>query len=231
VEVAYTMIPAIWNTDNWRRTQNEIANNYIEAIKANNLKYVVNLSSIGAHLGQGVGPVNGLHDFEEKLNGITGLNARHLRPSYFYYNFITQIDLIKQAGIMGANFGEGEKLFMVHTNDIAAVALEELINLNFSGNSARYILGDERSGKDIANVLGKAVGKDINWVVFSDEQQKQGLLQAGLPSTFAENYTDMGKAIREGFMQADARMNKPVPSPIKLEDFAQEFAEVYNSKK
>ena len=37
-EVAYTMIPAIWNTTNWRDTQNEIANNYIEAIKANKIE-------------------------------------------------------------------------------------------------------------------------------------------------------------------------------------------------
>ena len=186
---------------------------------------------MGAHLDQGVGPVNGLHDFEEKLNNVPDLNVKHLRPSYFYYNFLSQIDLIKQAGIMGANFGEGEKLLMVHTNDIASAALEELLNLNFKGSTVRYILGDERSGKEIADTLGKAIGKDINWVVFSDEQQKQGLLQAGLPETFAQNYTDMGKAIREGFMQADARENRPPLSPLKLQDFAKEFAEVFNSKK
>lgn len=229
-EVAYTMIPAIWSSTDLRTTQNEVAANYIEAIKANNVKYVVNLSSIGAHQGQGVGPVNGLHDFEEKLNTIPDLNVKHLRPSYFFYNFLNQIDLIKHAGIMGANFGEGEKLFLIHTNDIASAALEELLNLNFKGNSVRYILGDERSGKEIAHTLGKAIGKDLNWVLFTDEQQKQGLLQAGLPETFAQNYTEMGMAIREGRMQADVRMNVPSLSPTKLEDFAKEFTEAYNSR-
>src|SRR3954466_10023820 len=34
-EVVYTMIPPIWQTSNWRASQNEIAKNYTEAIKAN----------------------------------------------------------------------------------------------------------------------------------------------------------------------------------------------------
>ena len=227
-DVVYTMIPPIWQTKNWRAAQNEVANNYVAAIKTNNVKYVVNLSSVGAHVGNGVGPVDGLYDFEQLLNAIDGLNVKHLRPSFFFYNLLAQIGLIKQAGIMGANWGDGEKVFLVHTKDIAAAALDELLNLNFSGHSVRYIFGDERSGKEIASVLGKAINKELNWVVFTDEEQKQGLLQAGLPETHAKSYTDMGKALREGIMQNDARKNKPTLSPTKLEDFAQEFADAFN---
>jgi uncharacterized protein YbjT (DUF2867 family) len=228
--VVYTMIPPIWQTNNWRASQNEVAKNYAKAIQDNGIKYVVNLSSIGAHVGNGVGPVDGLHDFEQLLNRIPNLNVKHLRPSFFFYNFISQIGLIKQAGIVGGNYGDGEKVFLVHTKDIAAAALEELLNLKFTGNSIRYIFGDERSGKEIAEVLGKAIGKNINWVVFTDEQQKQGLLHAGLSETHSQAYTDMGKALREGVMQHDARKHKPDLSPTKLEDFAKEFADVYNSQ-
>jgi uncharacterized protein YbjT (DUF2867 family) len=227
-DVVYTMIPGVWQTNNWRATQNEIARNYAEAIRSNGVKYVVNLSSVGAHVGNGVGPVDGLHDFEKMLNAIPGLNVKHLRPSYFFYNFLSQIGLIRQAGIMGANYGEGEKLFLVHTNDIAAAAIDELLNLKFTGNSTRYIFGDERSGKEVAEVLGKAIGKELNWVVFTDEQQKDGLLKAGLPETHASLYTQMGTAIRTGLMQSDARKNLPALSPTKLEDFAKEFAEAFN---
>jgi uncharacterized protein YbjT (DUF2867 family) len=227
-EVIYTMIPPIWQTNNWRASQNEVAKNYADAIKSNDVKYVVNLSSIGAHAGEGVGPVDGLRDFEKMLNAIPGLNVKHLRPSYFFHNFINQIGLIKQAGFMGANYGE-EKIFLVHPRDIAAAANEELLNPTFSGNSIRYIFGDERSGKEVAEVLGKAIGKDLKWVLFSDEQQKDGLLQAGLPETHASQYTQMGKAMREGVMQEDAGKNKPAMSPTKLEDFAKEFAAAFNS--
>lgn len=228
-DVVYTMIPPIWQTLNWRASQDEVARNYANAIRGNEVKYVVNLSSIGAHVGKGTGPVDGVAFLESLLNEIPGLNVRHLRPSFFYYNFMSQIGLIKSAGIMGGNYGNGEKLFLVHTNDIARAALEELLSLNFSGSSVRYIIGDERSGKEIAAVLGKAIGKDLNWVEFTDEQQKQGLLQAGLPETHAEDYTTMGKALRKGVMQADAAKNRPAFASTKLEDFAKEFAEAYRA--
>jgi uncharacterized protein YbjT (DUF2867 family) len=228
-DVIYTMIPPIWQTNNWRASQREVAKNYAEAIQANAIKYVVNLSSIGAHLENGAGPINGLYDFEKLLNAIPNLNVKHLRPSFFFYNFLAQIPLIKQAGIIGGNYGDGEKVFLVHTKDIAAAALEELLNLKFTGNSVRYVLGDERSGKEIATVLGKAIGKDVNWVVFTDEQQKQGLLQAGLSETHAHAYTEMGQALRDGIMQADARKHKPVLGATKLEDFAKEFASAFQS--
>jgi uncharacterized protein YbjT (DUF2867 family) len=229
-DVIYTMIPPIWQTNNWRASQNEVAKNYAEAIRANAVKYVVNLSSIGAHVGNGVGPVDGLYDFEQLLNQIPGLHVKHLRPSFFYYNFFAQAGLIKQAGIMGANYGNGEKVFLVHTRDIAAAATEELLKLNFTGNSVRYVFSDERSGSEIAATLGEAIGKDLNWVEFTDEQQKDGLLGAGLSETHAHAYTQMGKALREGVMQADARKNKPAFASTKLEDFAKEFAAAFNSQ-
>jgi hypothetical protein len=223
------MIPPIWQTTNWLASMGEVAKNYAEALRFNKTKYVVNLSSVGAHVGKGIGPVDGLYNFEQQLNAIPGLQVKHLRPSFFFYNFMSQIGLIKQAGFMGANYGEGEKLFLVHTNDIAKAALEELVNLKFTGNSVRYIFGDERSGQEIADVLGKSIGKDLKWVVFTDEQQKQGLLQAGLSETHALAFTEMGKAIREGVMQADVRKNRPASSTIKLEDFAREFALAFES--
>jgi uncharacterized protein YbjT (DUF2867 family) len=228
-DVIYTMIPPIWQTNNWRASQNEVARNYADAIQANGIKYVVNLSSMGAHAGKGIGPVDGLYDFEQMLNKIPGLNVKHLRPSFFFYNFIAQIGLIKHAGFMGANYGDGEKIFLVHTNDIAAAALDELLNLKFTGSLVRYVFGDERSGQEVADVLGKAIGKDLKWVVFSDDQQREGLLQAGLPETHANSYTEMGKALREGVMQEDARRNKPTLTTTKLEAFAKEFAAAFNS--
>lgn len=225
-DVVYTMIPPIWQTSDWKKSQLAVAKNYAESIRANKVKYVVNLSSIGADVGQGVGPVDALHDFEKMLNAIPGLNVKHLRPSFFYYNLLAQIGLIKQAGFMGANYGS-EKILLVHTSDIAKAAIEALLKLNFSGQSVRYIVGDERSGNEIAAVLGKAIGKELQWVEFTDDQQKQGLLQAGVPETHANGYTAMGKSLREGIMQRDVLKNKPSFSSVKLEDFAKEFAAAF----
>lgn len=226
-DVVYTMIPPIWQTSNWHASQNEVASAYTDAIKSNNIRYVVNLSSLGAHHKDGVGPVNALYDFEQALNAIPGLNVKHLRPSFFYYNFLAHIGLIRSAGIMGANYGE-QKITLVHPRDIADVALQELLDLKFSGSSVRHIVSDERTGADVAKTLGKAIGKDLPWVVFSDEDQLKGLLEGGVPESHAHAYVEMGAAFRSGKMQELLSHDKTV-GRTKLEDFAKEFSAAYNA--
>jgi uncharacterized protein YbjT (DUF2867 family) len=227
-DVIYTMIPPIWQTQNWRASQNEVASHYLEAIKSNNIRYIVNLSSLGAHLNEGTGPVKALHDFERSLNAIPSLNVKHLRPSFFFYNLLGQIDLIKHAGMMGANYGADQKIALVHTRDIAAVALEELLQLNFTGNSVRHIVSDERTGAEIATVLGRAIGKELPWILFSDQDQLKGLLDGGVPATHAASYVEMGAAFRSGKMQELLSKEKTV-GQTRLEDFAREFSTAYNA--
>lgn len=232
-DAAYLMVPPIWAVDNWRAYFNAVADNYVTAIKANDIRFVVMLSSMGAHLGEGCGPVDGLHDLEQKLKSVDGLNAKILRPSYFYYNLFAQIPLIKQAGIMGANFGDpGSKMSLVHTNDIAETALQDLLNLDFTGQRVQYIVSDEPTFDEIARVLGDAIGKsDLNWVQFTDEQQEQGFLHAGLHEEIARNYVQMGQALRTGKMDEDYKTNGTGKlGKIKLVDFARnEFAPAFQS--
>lgn len=228
-DAVYAMIPPIWQTENFRASQNEIGKSYAEAIRRSGVKNVVSLSSVGAHVGKGCGPVDGVADFEKLLNEIDGLNVKHLRPAYFYYNFLSQIPMIKQAGIMGGNFGgPDQKLAIVHTSDIAKVVIEELSDLKFEGKSIRYVLSDIRTSVEIANIIGKAIGKNLNWVVFSDDEQRNGLLQAGLRKTHADAYTEMGAAIRNGKLMEEILKFSPGPGAITFEDYMEEFKRAYS---
>ncbi|MEP6683703.1 MAG: NmrA family NAD(P)-binding protein [Parafilimonas sp.] len=228
-DAVYTMIPPKLDADDWKEWIGNTGKNYATSIKDAGIKYVVNLSSVGAHMADGCGPVTGLHRVEEALNALKDVNIKHLRPAYFYQNLLAQIGLIKTAGIMGGNFGN--KTFpIVHPSDIAKAATEELLNLSFTGHSVKYIAGDEVTGEKIAFVLGNAIDKkDLKWVVFSDEQNLQGLQQAGLSDEVAKNYTEMGSAMRTGELGEDYFKNKPVLSKIKLEDFSKEFAVAFNA--
>ncbi len=228
-DAVYLMIPPKWGVTDWRGYQNGVSDNYLAAIRANDVRFVVMLSSVGAHLPNGTGPVTGLHDLEEKLKTVEGLNVKVLRPSYFMQNLFNMVGMVKGMGMMGSNFG-ADKIVLVHTDDIAEVALAELLNLNFTGTQIRYIAGDEKAGAEIAKTLGEAIGKpELPWVVFTDEQSTQGAMQAGLNQEMADNYTEMGAAIRNGTQQADYMKNRPALSKIKLEDFAKnDFAAACN---
>jgi uncharacterized protein YbjT (DUF2867 family) len=228
-DAVYTMVPPNMGASDWKKYIAGIGENYAEAIHGAGVKYVVNLSSIGAHMPEGCGPVSGLYFVEKALNALEAVNVRHLRPGFFYPNLLAQIGMIKHMGIMGGNYGEGATMVLVHPNDIAEVAFEEIRNLSFKGKSIRYIASDEKTTHEIAVVLGKAIGKpDVKWVNFKDEETLGGLLQAGLPEEIARNYTEMGSAMRSGNMDSDYRKNKTESlGETKLEAFAPVFAAVY----
>jgi uncharacterized protein YbjT (DUF2867 family) len=191
---------------------------------------VVHLSSIGAHLAEGVGPVSGIHGSEVALNKLEGVDIKHLRPGNFYTNLYANIGMIKGAGIIGGNYGEDTKIVLVHPADIATAVFEELTSLSFTGKTVRYVVSDERSTTEIAKVLGTAIGKaDLPWINFSDEEALAGAIGAGLPEEIAKNYIEMGTSIRSGKMFEDYRKHPTTLSKTKLEDFAKEFAGAFKA--
>jgi uncharacterized protein YbjT (DUF2867 family) len=232
-DAVYTMVPPVINVQDWKGHIEQVGKNYAEAIKTNNIKFVVNLSSIGAHLTEGAGPVTGIHRAEIALNALKDVNIKHLRPSYFYYNLLATIGLIKNMGIIGNNYGFSEKKFsLAAPADIAAVATQALLSLNFTGHSIQYIASDEVSTDEIAAVLGKAIDKPgLKWVTFTDEQALQGALQAGLPEELAKNYIEMGHALNTGKLGEDYWKHRPATlGKVKLADFAKTFAEAYKAE-
>ena len=230
-DAVYLMIPPKWAVDSWSDYQHAVAHNYISSIKANGITHVVQLSSVGAHMRKGCGPVDGLGYLEEKLEEVSGLNVKVLRPSYFYYNLLSMAGMVKNMGILGSAQPADHSLVLTDTSDIVDVAFEELIALNFSGYSIRYIASDERTWADISKVLGQAIGKpELPYIEFTDEQSEQGMLQMGLPKTIVEGYVAMGKSLRSGEMEKDYKANRPAKlGKVKLEDFAKAFAGVYNA--
>ena len=230
-DAVYTMIPpqyAALDLEAYR----QIAATYVEAIRISGVKNAVNLSSVGAHMAQGAGPVSGLYRAEEELNKLAGVNILHLRPCYFYTNLLANVNMVKGMNIIGGNFATADtKLGLSHPADIAEAAAEELLSLSFPGHGVRYLVSDERTASEIASVLGNAVGKPgLPWVSFSDEQAYEGMKQAGLPEPVAQKYTEMGNAIRTGKMYEDYWLHHPQQvGKTKLEDFAKEFAAVYHA--
>lgn len=232
-DAVYTMVPPKWDPTDWKKHIGQIGANFAAAIKTAGVKYVVNLSSVGAHLPEGCGPVSGLYRVEQALNELKDVNVLHLRPSYFYQNLFANLGLIKQAGIMGSNFSTDEGRFpIVDPSDIAAVATEALLALDFKGHTYRYIASEETGTDAIAKAIGANIGKnDLPWVTFTDEQALGGMIQAGLHPEVAKNYTEMGAALNSGIMLEDYWKNKPATlGKVKLNDFAAQFAHAYKAQ-
>lgn len=228
-EAIYTMVPSDFAAPKFREYIRGIGENYAVAIKESGVKKVVNLSSVGADLPDGTGPIAGLHDVENIFSELNGVDVKHLRAGYFYINFLANIDMVKHANILGSNFGADAKLVLVHPRNIAEVAAE-VLESNFTGKTIQYVASDDESTPaDVAKALGTAVGKpELPWIEFSDEDAFNGMVGAGLPEEIAKNYVEMGDAIRSKKLFVDYYKNRPDLGNIKLEDFARDFAAAYH---
>ena len=224
-DAVFAMEPPSYTEPDYVAYYERIGNNYAQAINASGVKRVVHLSSYGAHLPSGTGMIVGSNRVEGILNALQGVSVTHLRPGYFYYNLNSFKEMIKQAGIIGANYGGDDKLVMVAPADIAAIAAEEL-TATAATDKIRYIASDERTCSEAAKVIGTAIGKpELQWLTFTDEQYKDGLEKNGLPPTFAAMLTELGAAIHSGKLREDYDLHKPaVMGKIKLEDFVREYA-------
>lgn len=198
---------------------------YAKAFQQAGVKRVVMLGSMGAHLPGGNGPIAAIYNIEQIYSALPDISFTFLRAGYFYNNFLADIPMIKNAGIEGSNFSASTKMPLVHPEDIASAAAEELLKTP-SGNTIRYVVSDIRTGADIAKVLGGAIGKpELPWVEFTDEQAIQGMTQAGLSEEIARLYAEMGAGFRNGSLfEHFVREGSPVTGKIRLETFAKQFA-------
>jgi len=227
-DAVYTMVPPNYGATDVRGFIAGVGKKYAAAIKASGVKRVVNLSSIGAHLDGGTGPITGLHDIEETYKELEGVAITHLRPAYFYVNLLANIDMIKHAGILGSNYSAETPMVLVHPRDIAAVAAEELQNPT-TETKVRYIASDETTAGELTKALGTSIGKpELPWIEFTDEQALEGMVQAGLPEPMAKSYVEMGDSIRTQKIFEHYFTNKPATfGKVKVADFAKEFALAY----
>ncbi|WP_126972994.1 NmrA family NAD(P)-binding protein [Gynurincola endophyticus] len=193
------------------------------------IQRVVLLSSIGADLPNGNGPIESLYHIENIYNEVKNVDFTFLRAGYFYTNYYNDIPVIKGAGIVGSNLPASTRIPLVHPRDIASAAAAFLQKTS-AGEKIHYIVSDFRSAEEVAKALGTAVGKpELPWVEFTDEQALEGMTNAGVPAEIAGLYTDMGAGLRKGNIQADfIKNNAPVEGKTKLEEFAKEFAARFN---
>jgi len=227
-DAVFAMIPPNFTEPDQIAYYVRIGSNYVQAIQQAGIKHVVHLSSYGAHLEKDSGFILGSHKVEGLLNALSGVAITHLRPGYFYYNLNNFAAMIKELGFMGANYGGDDKLVLVHPEDIAAAALEEL-EAPAAGKKVRYVASDERTANEIAGILGAAIGRpDLKWIIFTNEQMQEGLEKRGMPAPIVSKFVELGASLHNGALLQDYELHKPVViGKTKLETFAKEFAAAF----
>jgi uncharacterized protein YbjT (DUF2867 family) len=222
-------LPPITSREDQERQSDAIA----KAVKESGLRYAVHLSSYGAHVPEGTGPVTGLHSSEQKLNAISNLNVLHLRAAYFMENNLAAIDMIHGMGLFGHALLPDLKLPMVATRDVGDYAAQRLLDLDFSGKQTRELLGErDLSMTEATAVIARGIGKpDLRYQQFPYDQVLQVLAQMGIPLKRAAVYIEMFEAINAGVLAAQEQRSAENSTLTSFEQFVQDvFAAAYHGK-
>jgi uncharacterized protein YbjT (DUF2867 family) len=226
---AYLMLPPLNSREEQERQSDAIA----KAVKDSDLHYAVHLSSYGAHVPEGTGPVTGLHSSEQKLNAISDLNVLHLRAAYFMENNLAAIDMIHGMGLFGHALLPDLKLPMIATSDVGDYAAQSLLDLDFSGKQTRELLGErDLTMTEVTAVIARGIGKpDLRYEQFPYDQVEQVLTQMGFPRKKAGVYIEMFQAINAGVLAAQEPRSPQNSTPTSFEKFVQDvFLAAYHTK-
>jgi uncharacterized protein YbjT (DUF2867 family) len=221
---AFLMLPPGTRSQNYRADQERESDAISGAVKNSGLQYAVHLSSIGAQVPEGTGPITGLHYAEQKLNAVQTLHVLHLRPAFFFENHLAAVSMIQMMGVFGGAMKGDLKIPMIATKDIGAYAAGRLLKLDFSGKQTQELLGErDLSNNEVATVIGKALNKpDLRYAQFPFDQVQQVFVQLGTSPKTAATFIEMFKGFNDGIVVGTERRSEKNTTPTSIETFVRD---------
>jgi uncharacterized protein YbjT (DUF2867 family) len=218
----YTMIPTDYAANDLSAEQDRLGTAVAQALAAASVKHVVNLSSVGARLSSGTGPIAGLHRQEKRLDELTDVNVLHLRPGHFFENHLMAIDMIRASDIYADMYSPEARLPMVATSDIAEVVVRELRAPSGNGKRVLHLRAPNLYRmREVAATLGEAIGKPgLAYVQSSPQEGKAALLQLGFSASAAEQLAEMSEAFSSGRLDHEYDIGPIETTAVTLAQFA-----------
>src|SRR5215470_12416373 len=179
---AYVMIPPNLTSKDPLGYSGRVSDAIATAVQKSGVKNVVALSSVGAELASGTGPVVGLHSLEQKLNQIGSANVLYLRAAYFMENTLPQAPAIHKMNSTAGPLRPDLRVPMIATRDIGNVASDVLLHPTIRGKQIRELHGHrDLTYSDVTSIIGRAIGKpDLRYHQLKDAQFHDVLVQTGM---------------------------------------------------
>jgi uncharacterized protein YbjT (DUF2867 family) len=228
-DAVYAMIPPNYADPDPRGLYRRVGEAIAAALQRAQVPRGVFLSSIGAELAAGTGPIAWLHEVEERLK-VLDLDLRILRPGYFYENFYGSLDLIRHQGINGGAIEPDVAIPMTAAADVGAAAADELLRGAFRGKTVRELLGPrDYTMDDTTRIIGEKIGRpDLRYVRFPDADFANALAQAGFARPTADAFVEMAHALSTRTARSRQGRSERTTMPTTFETFADQLAAAYS---
>jgi len=197
-DAVYTLLPPAWGLPSFRAYQARATDAILDAIDRADVSHSVLLSSIGAHLPSGTGPIVGLYDHEQRLAALTTGNHLALRAPYFLENMMMSLETAKTQGFIGSPLVPDAAFPVMATSDIAHEATRALLELDFTGFTVRELIGPANvSMRGFTDLVAARTGTPIAYVQFPYEAAQEALTAMVGPD-MAALYVEMYRGFNSG---------------------------------
>lgn len=195
----FTLLPFDLGADDLDAHADRLIAAIAAAVDRAAVPHVVMLSSGGADLTTGTGPITGLHRLEEALRA-TGTRLTALRSAHFQEKVSDVVDLARATGLYPVFASSAEvPVPMVATRDLGAAAARALLDPPEASETVD-VIGPARSEREVAEVLGRGLGRELTVDLVPASAWAGALTEAGFRPHVAESLAELYRADEAGLL-------------------------------
>ena len=188
-DALFALLPEDPVAADFRAPRQAISEALVSAVKESAVPHVVLLSAIAASLPAGNGPASDLHRLENAL-AATGTVLTTLRACWMQENIGAALGPASAAGIYpNLMFSADAVLPTIASRDVGTFIADVITDQPRA--ETIDLLGPAYSVRQMAQVLGKALGKPLRIADIPGPAQVPTLMQAGVSRSFAEAVAEL----------------------------------------
>jgi uncharacterized protein YbjT (DUF2867 family) len=219
---AFVLVPPAPTAPDFLASRAPLITAMARAVTAAKLPHVVLLSSVGAQLPAGTGPIVGLHRAEEAL-GKTGAATTFVRASYFQENFACVLQPAKTDGVLPSFLPADLQHEAVSTHDIGKTVAQALLD-GPRGRRVIELAGPApTSATDVAAALTKIFGRPVKVALAPMSAVVPTFKSFGMSQNVAELYLEMNEGFASGRIHPEGK-GETIRGKVGIEEGLRELA-------
>jgi NAD(P)H dehydrogenase (quinone) len=201
-DAAFLLLPPDYGAPDLFAAQLPVADAIAEAVRESGIFHLVVLSSMGAWLDEGTGPIVALHHLE-KVTRKAALSVTVLRGAYFLDNLLLGLESVRKRGLLPTFLTPGRPLHMVASRDLGLLA-GELLELPEHGRRIVELSGPrEFTPEDVARELTALLGRTVRVEAAPLDGVVPAFMAGGVSRASAELLRQMIDALNTGVIAPD----------------------------
>lgn len=218
---AYVMIPFDVQASDLRRFERAVSSRLIDAIANANLRRVVLLSGLNAHLKMGTSL--GAAEMEERIDALGLQEVVHLRAGFFMENFVKGMGFVEQSatGVFATPFRGDLPMPLIAAKDIGRCVARLLVTTDFPSDRVVELHGGSyHTLAEATAILGAAIGRTVRYQSIPLAEARSGMIANGMSASFADALIETAESFNRGEPWALESPNARNTTPTTLENWA-----------